>query len=471
MRKTKIICTIGPASWDRETLKKMMLAGMNGARFNFSHGSWETLLDKVNLVKELRKELNLPVAIILDTKGPEIRLGSIDGKVELKEGDKFTLTNDDILGNNKRVSVSYKNLRNEVKPGDKILLDDGLITMVVDEITAGEITCTIINGGTIISNRSVNVPDVNLNLPSLTEKDIKDIGGAVEHGVEYISASFVRRKEDVLAIKEILDKHHSNIKIISKIENREGLENLDEILEISDGIMVARGDLGVEIPFSEVPIVQKDMIKKTYTCGKLVVTATQMMESMIKSPNPTRAEVSDVANAIFDGTGAIMLSGETAMGSYPVQCIEKMASIACDVEASIDYLKRFKNREIPLDNFEFIINHSLLTTLQYIDVKAIFCYTRTSDTPRIVASMQPKCPIFTSTSDYQVYNQLSLIWGLVPKYMEKEVEPKVMIMDDVTERKQEGLLNEDDIILIAGGKYIIGDEKEMNKSIGGIYRV
>lgn len=456
---------------NEETLREMIKSGMNTARVNFSHGTWTEQQEKVNLIKRLRKELNAPVAILLDTKGPEIRLGKFDEKCELIAGNTFTLKVEDIIGNNKEASISYKELSKDVNVGTTILLDDGLITMTVEEIDETDIICRIINGGLISSNKSVNVPDVKLNLPSLTEKDIKDIEGGIENEIDYIAASFVRRKEDVLAIREILDKANSNIKIISKIENREGIENFDDILEASDGIMVARGDLGVEIPFSEVPIVQKQMIKKTFTQGKVVITATQMMESMINNPNPTRAEVSDVANAIFDGTSAIMLSGETAVGKYPVECIKKMDSIAKTVESSIDYWKRFKARQVPTCNFEFIINHAMCTTALNIDTKAIFCYTHTSDTPRIVASMMPKCPIYVTTSNYQVFNQLSLVCNIIPSYVEVEKDAKEMILDDINNRVEEGKLKSGDIVLIAGGKYINNDSREVNKSIGGIYQI
>ncbi|MCI8498294.1 MAG: pyruvate kinase [Bacilli bacterium] len=469
MRKTKIVCTIGPASDNYETLKKMMLSGMNVARVNFSHGSWTEQKPKVDLIKKLREELNLPVAILLDTKGPEIRLGKFEDKVLLEENSTFTLRNDDIVGNEHEASISYKELYKDLNKGSFLLFDDGLIKLEVTEISGKDIVCRVLNSNYISSNKSVNVPDVKLNLPSLTQKDIDDINGGIDNDVDYIAASFVRRKEDVLAVRNILEARNSNIKIISKIENREGLENFDEILEVSDGVMVARGDLGVEIPFSEVPIVQKEMIKKTFMDGKIVITATQMMESMISSPNPTRAEVSDVANAIFDGTSAIMLSGETAVGKYPVECIEKMDSIAKDVEASIDYWKRFRLREVPKKNFEYIINHAMVTTALNIDVKAIFCYTSTSDTPRIVASLMPKCQIYVTTSNKNVYYQLSLVWGLNPKYVVEETDPKKMIMDDVKSRVEEGRLSKGDIILIAGGKYIPRDTREMNKSIGGIY--
>lgn len=471
MRKTKIVCTIGPASDNYDTLKEMMLSGMNVARVNFSHGNWEDQKPKVDLIKRLREELHLPVAILLDTKGPEIRLGKFAEKVLLTEGESFTLKNNDIIGNEKEASISYKELYKDLHVGSFLLLDDGLIKLEVTDIANGDIVCRILNTNYISSNKSVNVPDVKLNLPSLTKKDIDDINGGIDNDVDYIAASFVRRKEDVLAVRELLKDRNSDIRIISKIENREGLENFDEILEVSDGVMVARGDLGVEIPFSEVPIVQKDMIKKTFQDGKVVITATQMMESMISNPNPTRAEVSDVANAIFDGTSAIMLSGETAVGKYPIECIKKMDSIAKDVEQSIDYWKRFKLRDIPKKNFEYIINHAMITTALNIDIKAIFCYTRTSDTPRIVASLMPKCPIYVTTSNKKVYHQLALVWGLNPKYKEKETDPKAMILEDIGDRLKEGRVDRGDVVLIAGGKYIVGDDREMNKSIGGIYRI
>lgn len=471
MRKTKIVCTIGPATESESTLREMILSGMNVARINFSHGSWDTQKEKVDLIKKLRKELNKSVAILLDNKGPEIRTGQFESPIILETGDKFTLRKEDIIGNKHEVSISYKNLANDIKIGEIILIDDGLVTLKVEDIKDGDIICKVVIGGPVSNNKSINVPDVKLKLPSLTEKDIEDIEGGIINDVDYIAASFVRSKEDVLAVRKILDKHNSNIKVISKIENREGIDNFDEILDVSDGIMVARGDMGVEIPFSEVPIVQKMMIKKTYAEAKTVITATQMMESMITNPNPTRAEVSDVANAIFDGTSAIMLSGETAMGKYPIECIKKMVSIAERVENSIDYWKRFQARGVPKNNFEFIINHAMCTTALDIDVKAIFCYTKTSDTPRIVSSLQPKCPIYVSTSNYKVYNQLSLFWGLEPTYIEKEKDAKTMILEDISKRLEEGLLEKGDIVLIAGGKYIIGDEREVNKSIGGIYRI
>ncbi|MDE6284118.1 MAG: pyruvate kinase, partial [Bacilli bacterium] len=444
----------------------------NVARINFSHGSWADQKEKVDLVKKAREELNLPVALLLDMKGPEIRMGKFYDKVYLEEGNTFTIHNEDILGNDKEATISYKELYRDLHVGSSILIDDGLVRLEVTDIVEKDIVCKVMNSGPVSSNKGVNVPNVKLNLPSLTEKDINDILGAVENDMDYIAVSFVRRKEDVLAVRNILEEHNSNIKLISKIENREGVDNLDEIIEVSDGIMVARGDLGVEIPFSEVPIIQKEMIKKAYAVGKPVITATQMLESMTNNPNPTRAEVSDVANAIFDGTSAIMLSGETTLGKYPVECVRMMDKIACDVEGSIDYWKRFKMREVPKYNFEYIIDHAMITTALNIDVKGIFAYTKTSDTPRIVSSLRPKCPIFVTTSNKKVFYQLALDWGINVRLSQEEKDPKSMILDDIDHKVKSGLLKKDDIVLIAGGKYIPDEEdKEMNKSIGGIYQI
>lgn len=471
-RKTKIVCTIGPASESYETLKEMMLNGMNMARINFSHGSWAEQKEKVDLVKKVRDELNLPVALLLDMKGPEIRMGKFKEKIMLEAGDIFTIRNEDVEGTKTEATISYKELYLDVHIGSTILIDDGLVRLEVTDIVDKDIVCKVIDGGPVSSNKGVNVPNIKLNLPSLTQKDIDDVLGAIDNDMDYIAVSFVRRKADVLAVREILDQHHSNIRIISKIENKEGVDNLDEIIEASDGIMVARGDLGVEIPFSEVPIIQKEMIKKTYSKAKPVITATQMLESMTTSPNPTRAEVSDVANAIFDGTSAIMLSGETAMGKHPALCVKKMDEIAKTIEGAIKYWKRFAAREVPTDNFEFIIDHAMIMTALNIDVKAIFCYTKTGDTPRIVSSLQPKCPIFVTTSQEKIFRQLGLVWGINVRLKKKEIDPKAMILEDIELKVKEGILQKGDIVLIAGGKYIPDEEdKDMNKSIGGIYQI
>lgn len=338
MRKTKIICTIGPASESEEKLRELMLAGMNVARFNFSHGTHKEQLAKYNRVLKVREELQLPVATLLDTKGPEIRLRDFEGgKVELKAGQKFVLTTDEIMGTAERATISYKNLKNDIEVGMTILIDDGLIEMVVEEITGNDIVCKVINGGFVSNHKGVNVPGAILSMPYISDVDRDDIIFGIEHGFDFIAASFARTKEDILQVREILKEYNSPMQIIAKIENMQGIDNLKEIIDVSDGIMVARGDMGVEVAMEEVPVLQKKMIKMAVEQGKHVITATQMLESMIKNPRPTRAEATDIANAIYDGTTAIMLSGESAAGLYPVEAVKTMARIAERTEQDINY--------------------------------------------------------------------------------------------------------------------------------------
>ena len=476
MRKTKIICTIGPASSNYEILKKMIEAGMNVARINFSHGGGEEQDDKVKLIRNLREELNLPISLLLDTKGPEIRIGKFENNsIKLNNGDIFTLYNNDIIGSNDGVSISYKKLYNDIEKGGIILIDDGLIRLKVINIKNKDIICKVINGGMISNNKSVNVPDLKLNLPSLTEKDINDIKYGIENQFDYIAASFIRKKEDVLAIKKVLNENNcDHIKIISKIENREGIDNFDDILEVSDGIMIARGDLGVEIDMEEVPILQKEMIKKTYSAGKIVITATQMLESMINNPAPTRAEVSDVANAIYDGTSAIMLSGETATGKNPVECIKVMDKIARKVEGTLKYWKRFQNREYNHKNFEFIIDHSMCVSAMNTNAKAIVCYTNTCDTPAIISSFRPLTPIYAITKKRCKFYQMGLFFGVFPRlYIGKKEKTRLIIAESLNSLKVKKELLKDDIVIIAGGKYIYDEyyDSDINKSIGGIYKI
>ena len=346
MRKTKIICTIGPASESEEKLRELMLAGMNVARFNFSHGTHEEHKVKFDRVIKVSNELGLPIATLLDTKGPEIRLKDIEGgKAELQAGQKFILTTDEILGNNEKVTITYKNLKNDISVGTTILIDDGLIEMVVEDINETDIICKVINGGPISNHKGVNVPGAILSMPYISDVDRSDIMFGCDMGFDFLAASFVRCKEDILEVRKIIEEHGSHMKIIAKIENMQGIRNLEEILEASDGIMVARGDMGVEIPMEDVPVVQKRMIKMAEVLGKHVITATQMLESMIKNPRPTRAEATDIANAIYDGTTAIMLSGESAAGLYPVEAVKTMARIAERTEEDIDYNRRMKRRK------------------------------------------------------------------------------------------------------------------------------
>ena len=477
MRRTKIVCTIGPASGDVEILKQLMKEGMNVARINFSHGGMEEQIEKVNNIKIAREELGIPVALMLDTKGPEIRTGKlINNPVMLQEGEQIVLTSEEIIGDEHRISVSYKELCEEIHVGDKILIDDGLIECVVMKKDSKDITCKIINGGALENRKSINLPGLKTNLPSLTEKDIKDITDGIKEGFDYIAASFVRRKEDVFAIRNLLKEHNGeHIKIISKIENREGIENFDEILDASDGIMVARGDLSVEIPMEEVPIYQKEFIKKCYQAGKIVITATQMLESMIYNPRPTRAEVSDVANAIFDLTGAIMLSGESAMGKYPVECVRTMNKIATTVENSINYWKRFKNRsysELRQENYEFKIDHAICTTAMAMDAKCIFAYTYAGDTPRILASFSPLCPIYAVTKNEITYKQLSLSWGVFPILLKEKQSINDMLQEGIDLIKKDGKIHSGDVVVIAGGASVIdGSDKDINRTLGGVLKI
>ena len=478
MRKTKIVCTIGPASESVEVIKNLINAGMNVARINFSHGGMEEQINKVNNLKIARDELNVPVALLLDTKGPEIRTGKLENDtVTLVEGQKLILTSEDILGNENIISISYKDLCKEIYIGDKVLIDDGLVECIVKETNNKEIICEVLNGGTLGNRRGVNIPGLKTNLPSPTEKDIKDILDGIKEGFDYIAASFVRRKEDVLAIRDLLNENGGeNIKIISKIENREGIDNFDEILDASDGIMVARGDLSVEIPMEEVPIYQKQFIKKCYQAGKMVITATQMLESMIKNPKPTRAEVSDIANAIFDISGGIMLSGESALGKYPVECVTIMDKIATTIEDSINYWKRFKNREMydePVSgNYEVKMNHSICSTAMEMDAKCIFAYTNTGDTPRMLSSFSPACPIYAVTSNMQTYRQLALSWGVIPLLLDEKENINEMIQEGIDKIKNEGKIISGDVVVIAGGASVIeSSSKEINRVLGGVFKV
>ena len=475
-RKTKIICTLGPAVDDQKMLEGLIEAGMNVARFNFSHGDYEEQGARIETFKNARKAVGKPVAMLLDTKGPEIRIGKFaTGEAILKEGDTFTLLNEDVDGDNTKVSVTYKNLYNEVTPGTRILINDGLIEVIVEKIDGKDVVCRVQNGGRLTNKKSINIPNSKIQLPSMTDKDKSDILFGIKNGFDYIAASFIRRAEDVINIKKVLKENGGEyIKVISKIENREGIENFDAILEASDGIMVARGDLGVEIPMEEVPIRQKEFIKKCNRAGKLVVTATQMLESMVNNPRPTRAEVSDVANAIYDQTSAIMLSAESAAGKYPIECVKTMDKIARSVEDSIKYWKRFKNREFPIleKDYEFNLNYSTCMTAMNLDTKAIFAYTNTGRTAMNLAGFMPKCPIYAITPNEEVSKQLALVCNVNPILVDKKESIDEMIENGVEKAKELGILEKGELIAIAGGASILaGQRSDMNKTIGGILKV
>lgn len=478
MKRTKIVCTIGPAVANKEILKRMMKAGMNVGRFNFSHGSFEDQEKFFVPFIEAREELGLPVATLLDTQGPEIRTGMLEqNPVVLNAEEEFVLVNEDIIGDSTKTSVTYKDLYKDVRPGTTILIDDGKIELEVLRIEDKDVVCKIMNGGELGNRKSINVPGTHINLPALKEKDINDLIAACEHDFDYIAASFIRCKEDVLAIRKVLEENGGkDIKIISKIESQEGIDNFDSILEVTDGIMVARGDMGVEIPMEQVPIVQKEIIKKCNQAGKIVITATQMLESMTNNPRPTRAEVSDVANAIFDVTGAIMLSGESAMGKYPVLCVETMSKIAVAIEDEINYEKRLGRREsdFEYDNYEFYLDNALCVTAKKLEAKGIFAYTEAGDTPKTLAGFMPCCPIFAVTNNEKTYRQLALVNNVIPILVKEEnFGIKETLAAGLEIAKEKGYVNCGDVVAVTGGDPVLKgfENSDMNRTIGGIIRI
>ena len=417
LRKTKIICTLGPAVDDVKKMEELINAGMNVARFNFSHGDYEEQSGRIELFKQARENTGAPVAMLLDTKGPEIRIGKFaTGEANLKAGDTFTLLNEDVDGDDTKVSVTYKNLANEVQVGTRILINDGLIEVIVKEIKEKDVVCEVVNGGRLTNKKSINIPNSTINLPSLTDKDISDIKFGIEKGFDYIAASFIRKAEDIVNIKKVLDENGgSHIKVIAKIENRQGIDNFDKILEVADGIMVARGDLGVEIPMEEVPIRQKEFIRKCCQAGKPVVTATQMLESMQKNPRPTRAEVSDVANAIFDGTDAIMLSGESAAGQYPLEAVETMARIARRTEQALDHQEIIARAMASSSrDVASAMGLAVADTVEDLGAQAVIACTQSGATARAISKYRPSAPVIAATSCEKTATSLALYWGVQP---------------------------------------------------------
>lgn len=467
LRKTKIICTLGPATDKEDVLRQLIEEGMNVARFNFSHGPHDEQKGRLDMLRKLRKELKKPVAALLDTKGPEIRLLEFaDGKVELKNGQTFTLTTEDILGDSTRVGITYKNLPNDVKPGNSILIDDGLIGLEVVDIKpiAGaknnedgskpmNIVCRVLNGGMVSNKKGVNVPNVELTMPYISEKDYSDILFAVEHDYDYIAASFVRTADDVLAIRRILEeKGGSDIKIIAKIENMQGVQNIDEIIHVSDGVMVARGDMGVEIPLEDVPVMQKMIIKKVSEAGKIVITATQMLDSMMKNPRPTRAESTDVANAIYDGTSAIMLSGETAAGKYPVEALKTMVRIAVRTEQDINYLQRFRQRHTLCNpDVTNAISHATCTMSVDLNASAIITVTKSGRTSLMVSKYRPVSPIVGACLTEKVYRQMGLFWGVTPLLIEEKTSADDLFEHAVDATEASGLVTKGDVVVLTAG--------------------
>lgn len=455
MKKTKIVGTIGPTSESEKVLKELFLNGLNVCRLNFSHGSHDEHKERIDTIKKVREELKMPIGIMLDTKGPEIRLGNFKKEpIEIEEGQMFTITNRDILGDETIVNMSYEGLPNDVKIGDRILIDDGLVEFEVKEVVDGrDIVCKSLNGGTLKNHKGVNVPGVKINLPAVTQKDIDDILFGIENEIDFIAASFVRKASDVLEIRKILEENNApGIDIISKIENQEGVDNIDEIIDASDGIMVARGDLGVEILAEEIPLIQKDLIKKSNLAGKPVITATQMLDSMMRNPRPTRAEVTDIANAIIDGSSAIMLSGETAAGKYPIESVKTMYNIATRTERSLDYSAILNDKSSLADKTTTnAIGKATCTTAMDLGARAIITATASGYTSMAISKFRPSTPIIAATTTEAVMRRLSLVWGVYPV-----LSPYSNSTDDVIELSiqsavESGYVKEGDLVIITAG--------------------
>lgn len=456
MRNTKIVCTIGPASESEEVLEKVIMAGMNVARLNFSHGDHAEHQARIDTIRKVAKRLDKTVGILLDTKGPEIRTHSMEnGQVELVKGQQIEVSMTEVLGNSERFSVSYEGLIDDVQPGDFILLDDGLVELEINDLNkeTGIITTTVKNNGLLKNKKGVNVPGVSVKLPGLTDKDKADVKFGIEQGVDFIAASFVRRAQDVLDIRELLETHDGEyIKIIPKIENQEGIDNIDEILKISDGLMVARGDLGVEIAPETVPMMQKELIRKCNLLGKPVITATQMLDSMQTNPRCTRAEASDVANAIYDGSDAVMLSGETAAGAYPVEAVLTMAKIAVSAEEAQDYKKLLSDRtKSTQTNMVTAIGVSVAHTALNLNCKAIVAATESGHTARMIAKYRPHANIVAVTPYGHVARQLNLVWGVNPIVKAGEKDTDDLLNTSVTATLEKGYANEGDLIIITAG--------------------
>lgn len=454
MRKTKIVCTIGPASETQEIITGLCKAGMNVARMNFSHNTHADHQRRIDLVKKVRSELNMPVAIMLDTKGPEYRIKTFkNGKVILVDGDKFTFTADEVIGDETKVSVSYANLPNELNVGDTILLNNGLLTFKVENISGKNIECSVVIGGTLSDRKSMSFPGKVMKQVYLSEQDKKDIAFGVENGVDYIACSFVSRKKDLVDVHEYLKEigADNSIELIAKIENQSGFDNIEEICTVCDGIMIARGDMGVEIPFKMLPAIQKKLITKCRLLGKRVITATEMLESMINNPRPTRAEISDVANAVYDGTSAIMLSGETAAGKYPIEAVKTMAEIAETTESNIHYSKRFYNAEFKIKNSVDAISHSTCSMAIDLDAKAIVACSLSGMTARMVSRFRPPVAILGLTTDESTCRKLSLSWGVIPAICERFSSTDVLFYTAKKIAEKELNLKKGDKIIITGG--------------------
>lgn len=455
MKKTKIVCTMGPNTDNREIMKELALNGMDVARFNFSHGDHAEHKHRLEILESVREELGIPIASLLDTKGPEIRTGKLkDGKkVTLKEGDLYTLTTEEIVGDETRGYINYAGLVEDVKPGDRILIDDGLIELHVREVNGTDIVCRIENGGELGEKKGVNVPGVRVKLPALTDKDKEDIRFGVDAGFDFVAASFVRNADAIREIREILDEKGSAMQIIAKIENEEGIENIDSIIEASDGIMVARGDMGVEIPAEKVPHIQKMIIRKCNLACKVVITATQMLDSMIRNPRPTRAEVSDVANAVYEGTDAVMLSGETAMGSYPIEAVRMMSQIAEESEKYLDYMF-YQRRKVSAENLRNISNtvcYSSVATASDLEAPVIVAPSVSGFTTRMLSKWRPKALIAGLSPSMTAVRQMQLYWGVKPFHAKRAESTDALLFASVELLKEKGIVKEGEIVVATAG--------------------
>lgn len=474
LKKTKIVGTIGPASEKR--LEELFEAGLNVTRINYSHGSWDEQCEKTEDIIRIRKELDIPVALLLDMKGPEIRTGMLytgkNKKIELKDGQKFTLVNEDIEGNEEKVSVSYKGLYKDVEPGTKILIDDGAIELKVDEVVGKDIVCTVVHGNGLGSRKTMNLPGTIIRLPGLAEKDIADLKTACDHEYDFVAISFARNLDDIRQVRKVLDENGGkDIQIITKIENVEGITNLDDILKEADAQMIARGDMATETDFTEPPVIQKRIIKTSNKLCKPAITATQMLESMTHQPLPTRAEASDVANAIYDRTSAIMLSGECAMGDYPVECVKTMSKIANRVEPEINYWKRFReNDNIDLSDFGTKVAYSTCVTAMNMEADAIVCYTNSGDSARKLSGLGAGCPILAITDNRRTFNQLALAWNVTPVFVEKAESIDATVENGIKKLQDKGILEKGDTIVISGFATVLPDAEE-SKVVASVAKI
>ena len=474
LRKTKIVGTIGPAS--ENILPELFEAGLNVCRINYSHGSWDEQQEKSETIMKLREELDLPIPMLLDMKGPEIRTGMLytgkNTKIQLKDGQKFTLVNEDITGDEEKVSVTYKELYKDVAPGTKILIDDGAIELRVDEVVGKDIVTTVVHGNGLGSRKTMNLPGTIIRLPGLAEKDIADLKTACEHNYDFVAISFARNVDDIMQVRKVLDENGGkDIQIVTKIENVEGLSNMDAILDMADAQMIARGDMATETDFTEPPVMQKRIIKTSNRLNKPAITATQMLESMTHQPLPTRAEASDVANAIYDRTSAVMLSGECAQGDYPVECVKTMVKIANRVEGDINYWKRFEqNDNIDLSNFKTQVAYSACISAKNMNADAIVCYTNTGNSARALSGLGAGCPILAITDNKRTFRQLALAWNVTPIYVEAKATVDKTVEAGIEKLQAKGILEKGDTVVICGGSKVLQDMTE-SKILGGILKV